>query len=266
MFFQDGAGDPWRAFCDRLHGQLIEECLGTAAVERALKTDLFDEAAGIGLVAGLSTFSREVHAIDLSPRVVAEAATANPTGRFVAADVRHLPYPDGFFDIIVSNSTLDHFPHAEDIAEAVAELHRVLKPSGRLLITFDNLANPVIALRHWLPFEMLNRWGLVPYFVGESVTPEGLRRLLNQSGFTVGTTKTMMHVPRVAAVWISRRFKGSSPGTVRRLLGIWAAFEALSRLPTRNLTGYYTVALAVKPAAWPTASMAPAVPADAATE
>lgn len=246
-FFENGSGDPWRVFCDQLHLRLIADWIGDSKVGRALKTDLFDESAGTGLVAALALNAREVHAIDFSCAVVAQAAAKNPGGHFVTADVRRLPYEDSCFDLVVSNSTLDHFPAHTDIVSSVEELYRVLKPGGRLLVTFDNMANPILALRHALPFAFLNRSGLVPYYVGESVTPAGLQRLLSQCGFELEHTAAIMHVPRTMVVPICHILRGRSPQVLRRLLRLMAAFELFGRWPTRNLTAYYTAALAIKP-------------------
>ena len=45
----------------------------------------------------------------------------------------------------------------------MAELHRVLRPDGELLLTFDNAANPVVAVRNGLPARVRQATGLVPY-------------------------------------------------------------------------------------------------------
>jgi SAM-dependent methyltransferase len=69
---------------------------------------------------------------------------------YVTADLRELPFADESFDTIVCVSTLDHVgmdnsaygstePPSQDpdgeVALAVAELHRVLRAGGRLLVT-----------------------------------------------------------------------------------------------------------------------------------
>ena len=73
------------------------------------------------------------------------------------------------FDLVVSNSTLDHFARADDITIALREIQQVLKPGGRLILTLDNPSNPVVRLRNALPFAALNQMGLVPYFVGATL-------------------------------------------------------------------------------------------------
>ncbi|MFN7923111.1 MAG: methyltransferase domain-containing protein [Bryobacteraceae bacterium] len=245
-FLEQEAGDPWRAYCDQLHEQMLDEWLPGDRVRRVLKTDLFDEAAGAGVVATLSSRADQVHAFDVSGPVAAQASKRNPAARVTSADVRRLPYRDGSFDLIFSNSTLDHFPTEGDVVQAVAELHRVLRAGGRLWISFDNLANPVIALRAALPIGWLNRIGLVPYFVGKTVTRGGLSRLLTASGFTVERLGYAMHVPRVLAVPICARLRGR-PEAVARWHQTFRFFEGLERWPVRRLTGHFVVALATKP-------------------
>ena len=49
----------------------------------------------------------------------------------VQADSGRLPFADGAFDFITCANSFHHYPHQE---RAVAEMHRVLKPGGRLLL------------------------------------------------------------------------------------------------------------------------------------
>lgn len=216
-------------------------------MQRALKTDLFDEAVGEGLVPLLAERSREVHGVDISPRVADAARTRHPRLQARVADVRELEYPDEHFDLVLSNSTLDHFPAREDIARSLVEIHRVLRPGGRLLITLDNLANPVIALRGILPFSILKRLGLSPFFVGATLTPGRLREALRSAGFEVEAETVVMHVPRVIAVAVCNALEPrSSDARQEMFLSALRRAERLSRWPSRSLTGYYAAALATK--------------------
>lgn len=47
------------------------------------------------------------------------------------ADAAKIPFPDGYFDIIYSHGALHHIP---DIEKVAAELYRVLKKEGRLIM------------------------------------------------------------------------------------------------------------------------------------
>ena len=246
-FIESDRQSLWRAYCDGLYADLIGEWLGGGQMLRALKTDLFDEAVGEGLVRLLVERSAEVHGVDVSPRVADAAQARYPDLRVRIADVRELDYPDDHFDIVLSNSTLDHFATRGDIARSLGEIHRVLRPEGRLLITLDNLANPVIALRKLLPFRMLNRLGLSPFYVGATLTPSGLRDYLCRAGFAVGQEKVLMHAPRVIAVWACHALESrASPAALAKLLSALRRAESLSRWPVRSVTGYYAAALATK--------------------
>ena len=67
---------------------------------------------------------------DISPAMV-DRARAHLSGApgvfFACADIQALPYPDGCFDVVVANMMLYHVP---DIARALAEVRRVLRPGG----------------------------------------------------------------------------------------------------------------------------------------
>jgi SAM-dependent methyltransferase len=49
-------------------------------------------------------------------------------------DARKLPFPDGSFDMVVSNYALHNIPDAAGRTQAVREVVRVLRPGGRVLI------------------------------------------------------------------------------------------------------------------------------------
>ncbi|MDR2877083.1 MAG: class I SAM-dependent methyltransferase [Chromatiales bacterium] len=55
--------------------------------------------------------------------------------RFIASDVGHLE-EDGSYDVILSK---DAFEHVDDLKGTVAELRRLLKPGGRLMVGFSPL-------------------------------------------------------------------------------------------------------------------------------
>lgn len=69
---------------------------------------------------------------DLSAGMVAEAqgalAESGLEFSFQTADVMDLPFPDHSFDVVVANHMLYHVPKR---AQALAEITRVLKPTGR---------------------------------------------------------------------------------------------------------------------------------------
>jgi len=237
----------WRSHADSVNRDLIARLLPPQQTGLLLKTDIFDEAFGDGLYPFLQSRSRRFIGIDLSSRVLATARSRYHDLDAVAADIRRLPFADCTFDIVISISTLDHFPSRDDIMTGLPELYRVLKPSGRLIITLDNPVNPFIALRRIIPFGVLNRLGIVPYYVGATLNPRQLKKNLEKTGFTVTRTEAIMHCPRVFAVALSRLFeRHASPAVRRRFLGVLTSFERLSALPTRYITGHFVAADAVR--------------------
>ncbi|MEU8621704.1 methyltransferase domain-containing protein [Streptomyces sp. NPDC048623] len=84
--------------------------------------------------------------VDPSPDVLAHArrrAAGRTDCTFTDGIAEALPGPDGRFDVVVSSLMIHHLP--EDVrARAVAEMHRVLRPGGRLLLAdFRPPANPL---------------------------------------------------------------------------------------------------------------------------
>lgn len=240
----------WREHSDRVNGALFERWLGDRRRTSLLKTDLFDEAVTDGLLPCLERLSDDVCGIDISSECVEMASQRYPKNDFRQADVRALPFRDGRFDCVVSNSTLDHFDEKKDIAAGLSELFRVLRPGGTLIVTFDNLQNPLVALRNALPFTLLEKIGLVPYFVGETVGRRGLVRLLEATGFTVEETRPILHCPRVLAVPMARRAqRASGPAGQEHLLERLFGWERLADWPTAGFSGHFIAALATRPKA-----------------
>lgn len=58
----------------------------------------------------------------------ARTNTMHLNADYAVCDAMALPYPDAAFDVVIANMMLYHVP---DIARALAEIRRVLKPSGR---------------------------------------------------------------------------------------------------------------------------------------
>lgn len=239
----------WRRFCDQVNTELIRRSVGAGAEGRALKTDLFDEASGSpGLIPELARGTAQTVGIDLSPVFIDRARVSCPSFDATAADARYLPFRDRVFDVVLSNSTLDHMESLDDIETALGEIHRVLRPGGRLLLTLDNLANPVIALRAVLPHRLLTGLRLVPYYVGATCGPRRLRALTERSGLQVEEMGAMMHCPRLPAVVMAGLLDRLPWAKLRQgFTDVLLSCEALERLPTRYLTGYFLRLVAVRP-------------------
>lgn len=229
----------WRAHSDAVNIRLLQRWLpgGTGSL---LKTDLFDEAVGGGLFPELARRASEVAGIDIAPSVVAAARARYPQLETHVESVLALPFPDRHFDGVVSNSTLDHFDSLITLDAAIAELARVMRPGGRLIITLDNRDNPIVAVRTSVAARPLLALGVVPYYVGSTYGRRGLRTSLKKSGFDVLDMAAIMHCPPQLA---ARLAGGDDIGChLQRVL----RFEAMERWPTRRLTGHFVAALAIR--------------------
>jgi SAM-dependent methyltransferase len=235
----------WRAYSDAINRQLLERWL-PAGANAVLKTDLFDELAGDGLVTALQGLADRIVGIDISPAVASRVRAAHPELEVHAADVRELPFAPASFDAVLSNSTLDHFPDPTDISVALRALARVLRSGGTLIVTVDNPVNPIVALRNALPLAVVKRLGIVPYYVGATCGARTLARLVSDAGLDVSDSTHVMHFPRILVVLLERLRPGRSARAerdIRRLM----SFEAMERLPTSALTGHFAAVRAVKP-------------------
>jgi arsenite methyltransferase len=128
-----GVANPWQL------GRL-------AAGERVL--DLGSGAGTDSLVAAQMVGEQgRVTGIDMTPAMLAKArAAAAEMGasnvEFVESEAERLPFPDGSFDVVVSNGVIDLIPDKDAV---FSELFRVLTPSGRMQIADVTIQNPVSA-------------------------------------------------------------------------------------------------------------------------
>jgi SAM-dependent methyltransferase len=237
----------WRKHSDMINSELLVRWLPEGKRQIGLKTDLFDEAVSPGLFPVMEARTVHIFGMDLSERILSKVKASHPGIKSVCADARQLPFSNDVFDYVVSNSTLDHFSSSGEIAAAIWEIYRVLRPGGQLILTLDNPTNPVLALRRLLPFKLLRQIGLLPYYVGKTYSIWRLRGELERIGMDVIEISAVMHFPRVLVVamgklidkWGDRRINGLL------LKGIMA-FERLSKSPTEYFTGYFVAARAQK--------------------
>jgi len=237
----------WRRCSDEIHRAWLDRVAGDLHGALVLKTDLFDEAFGDGLVEWFGRRGNRVIGCDVAFSTARGAFQNRNCRGSIVSDVRYLPFCGGRFDCVLSNSTLDHFGDEEQIQRSLRELSRVLRPLGTLLLTMDNPHHPLVALRNLFP-AMWQRLGTVPYSVGVTCNARRLRRLLESAGFEVIEMGAIMHAPRVLVVavcgWLERR-RG-----VREPAAWWLRwlnrFEMLGRLPCRQWTGHFVAAVARK--------------------
>jgi demethylmenaquinone methyltransferase/2-methoxy-6-polyprenyl-1,4-benzoquinol methylase len=89
------------------------------------------------------------------------------------ADAEKLPFPDDYFDVVTVAFGLRNMTH-KDLA--LAQMRRVLKPGGRLLVLeFSRVAAPLTPLYDWYSFNLL------PWMGGKIAQDEASYRYLAES-------------------------------------------------------------------------------------
>ncbi|MGQ9632727.1 MAG: glycosyltransferase [Bryobacteraceae bacterium] len=127
------------------------------------------------------------------------------------ASADRFPYPDGYFSTVLCCEVLEHL--ARDPMHMLAEINRVLREGGHLVLTTPNIASlraVAAVLQGYHP-------GLFPAYLrpelepGESrhhreYTPREIRRLLEDGGFEVTRLETGSYreKPRPELAWVSR--------------------------------------------------------------
>lgn len=136
-------------------------------------------AAGTGLNFANFPPRPRICAVDFDGAMLkrARARTRSCSGsiRLVEADVRRLPFADAAFDTVATASTFCTVPNP---AQGLAELYRVLKPGGVLLM-FEHVrsGNPLIALEQ----DMMN---MMMRYLGPNLNRDTVGAVLD-AGFVI---------------------------------------------------------------------------------
>lgn len=110
---------------------------GRRALEVGCGTGIFLAAA--------ATTGADIVALDLSADLLAKArARVSSAGnvRLSLGNAEQMPFADASFDVAYGSSILHHL-HLDD---ALAEIHRVLRPGGRIAFTEPNILNPQVTV------------------------------------------------------------------------------------------------------------------------
>ncbi|KUF19175.1 class I SAM-dependent methyltransferase [Streptomyces silvensis] len=197
----------------------------------------------------------QVSGLDIS-RSMLEVAERKLHERGLSADLRegdmaHLPFPDASFDTVTSMLALMHIPLADRPA-VFAEVQRVLRPGGRMLLgvknsvfeemfTGDRFASVDVTDVESKQLLFTNtRSGeeyVAPWY---SFSPRDLTTLFA----TVGMTVTRLRGNSPIAVWLADEVLRDEG--VRSFVG--AAERFLAEVPPFNHFGYHLLVEAVKPA------------------
>ena len=148
---------------------------------------VLDIGSGPGLLAYEMALSvgqnGRVCGIDTSEDMLAMARTRcadRPWTEFKKADAAELPYPDDSFDAAVSTQV---YEYVANIPVAFAELFRIMRPDGRVLVMDTDYGSLVIHTKDQVRMDrILSAW--TEHFV-HAALPRTLSRQLREAGFTL---------------------------------------------------------------------------------
>lgn len=100
---------------------------------------VLDVGCGTGRILQVLPANVKYTGLDNSPELLAIAGRRHPTGKFISADARALPFPDKSFDAVLVIAVAHHFLKEPERLAVLAEAKRVLKKGGRVYVSVWNL-------------------------------------------------------------------------------------------------------------------------------
>lgn len=123
--------DDWAAYVEQVGLPLFGAALDAARVTAG--TRLLDAGCGAGLLALLARLrGAVVTAVDAAPGMIEVARQRVPGADVRVADLESLPFPDASFDAAIGVNSVFY---AADMAAAMAEIARVVRPGGLVVVT-----------------------------------------------------------------------------------------------------------------------------------
>jgi ubiquinone/menaquinone biosynthesis C-methylase UbiE len=128
------AYEAWAATYDEPNGLFeLDEAIAHGILAGFDTGTALDAACGTGRYASqLAAHGHRVLGVDADEHMLARARRRVPAATFVRGDLHRLPLADAAVDTVVSALALVHVP---DLAPVFAELARVLRPGGSLVVT-----------------------------------------------------------------------------------------------------------------------------------
>ena len=112
-------------------------------VEHCPLGDGLDVGCGTGVLAArLAGAGFAMTGVDPSDGMLDVLRARSPEVRAVAGSGTALPFPDAGFDLVLSVAVLHHIADPGDVRATLAEMVRVVRPGGRVLVWDHNPRNP----------------------------------------------------------------------------------------------------------------------------
>jgi SAM-dependent methyltransferase len=113
---------------------------------------LLDVGCGAGrAVFALNQAGYHVTGLDLSLSMLAAGRSLSNEAAFGGANIMTLPFADDTFDgVFMFFGALQHLRGRDNRRRAIAEMARVTRPGGRLILGLDNVAPALLCYGYWL--------------------------------------------------------------------------------------------------------------------
>lgn len=200
-------GEPsyvWRAGQERRLGMILE------AAEGRERGSVLDAGCGLGAyLERLHRFARLAAGLEFDRQRASEATRRMPG--IVCGAAEHLPYAANSFDLVLSHEVLEH---VADDRRSTAEMLRVLRPGGRLVLFVPNRGYPYET--HGIYWRGRYRFGNIPLV---NYLPQRLRNRLAP------------HVRAYTARQLETLFAGHPVRLVRRRVIFGAYDNLIARWP-----------------------------------
>jgi SAM-dependent methyltransferase len=131
------------------------------------------------LVLALSRRGYDAYGVEYAASTVQAILAVEPGLKIQAADLRRLPFPDGFFGGYISLGVVEHYWNGPD--EILAEARRTVRPGGTLLLSVPHYSPALrrLAERLDLPAAQEARDDFYQFYM----TREALESMLKRHGF-----------------------------------------------------------------------------------
>jgi SAM-dependent methyltransferase len=162
------------------------------SLAQSLHRDAAILECGCGPGGGLTRFAMNglcAYGIDLSTTAVMNARAQG--SNVVRANILAMPFPSGSFDLVYNSGVIEHFDKPEI---ALAEMARVTKPGGKVLVIVPNKFCPQYQLYKFITMKL----GTWPFGYEESYSLGRLKRLYANANLTIDRVVAFQVLPPLA--------------------------------------------------------------------